>query len=69
MALSDSTQRLNSWSDALSHMRSALYILDQNEAPAQIGAHLDLAISQLEQLAMDCSKMSVASKAQLAGNA
>lgn len=33
--------------DALSHMRRALSTLDRHDAPAHIGARLDLAINQL----------------------
>lgn len=37
------------WEHALSSMRSALTILDESEAPMDIGAHLDLAIVRLEE--------------------
>ncbi len=33
--------------DALHHLRSALDLLDRAAAPAQIGAHVDLALCQL----------------------
>jgi len=33
---------------ALAQMKEALRLLDESEAPAQIGAQLDLAIQQLE---------------------
>lgn len=33
---------------ALNHLRSALELLDSQNAPAHIGAHVDLAIHQLE---------------------
>ena len=33
---------------ALEHLRTALRLLDQSGAPAQIGAHVDLAIHQLQ---------------------
>jgi len=33
--------------DALDLMRSALAILDETESPADVGAHLDLAICRL----------------------
>lgn len=33
---------------ALQHLRSALQILDEADAPGQIGAHLDLAVHQLD---------------------
>lgn len=36
------------WTEALSHLRLALDVLDKSEAPPHIGAHLDLAIAQLE---------------------
>ena len=34
--------------EAARHLRSALELLDSVEAPAQIGAHVDLAAHQLE---------------------
>lgn len=34
--------------DALGQMQSALDMLDRAKAPAHIGAHLDLAISELQ---------------------
>lgn len=43
--LQNQTHKLES---ALSRLRSALELLDQAEAPAQIGAYVDLAIHQLE---------------------
>lgn len=33
--------------DALKHLEAALGLLDEADAPAQIGAHVDLAICQL----------------------
>jgi hypothetical protein len=36
--------------DALEKLRSAIDLLDQAEAPAQIAAHADLAASQLDDL-------------------
>ena len=36
--------------EALAHLRSALVILDSVDAPAQIGAHIDLAHCQLCEL-------------------
>jgi hypothetical protein len=36
------------WSEALSLMQRALTILDETHAPAEIGAHLDLAIIHLK---------------------
>lgn len=35
------------WSFALSRMEEALNLLDESDAPAHIGAQLDLAIQQL----------------------
>jgi len=37
------------WSDALALMQRALAMLDESHAPAQIGAHLDLAIIRLQE--------------------
>lgn len=37
-------------SSALEHLRKALALLDETAAPAQIGAHIDLAASQLQEL-------------------
>lgn len=34
--------------EALGHLRTALELLDRAEAPGQIGAHVDLAICQLQ---------------------
>ena len=36
------------WISALSRMQEALRLLDQSDAPPQIGAQLDLAIQQLK---------------------
>lgn len=36
-------------SRALAHMRLALELLDRAKAPADIGAHLDLAVVRLEE--------------------
>lgn len=33
---------------AVDHLRTALQLLDAAEAPAQIGAHVDLALNQLQ---------------------
>jgi hypothetical protein len=33
--------------EALQHMRQAIELLDQADAPAQIAAHVDLAVHQL----------------------
>lgn len=35
---------------ALEHLSTALRLLDEIGAPAQIGAHVDLAVHQLEEL-------------------
>ena len=37
-----------SWGSALSQMQEALRLLDESEAPPQVGAQLDLAIQQLK---------------------
>jgi len=34
-------------SHALEHLRSALQLLDEAQAPSQLGAHVDLAIHEL----------------------
>lgn len=39
--------------EALATMEAALHLLDQAKAPAEIGAHLDLAIRQLEKVIGD----------------
>jgi hypothetical protein len=36
------------WVSALSRMQEALRLLDESDAPAQVGAQLDLAIQQLK---------------------
>ena len=41
--------------DALSLLQSALELLDEAAAPAQIGAHVDLAIHQLGSLLPDAA--------------
>lgn len=38
------------WFNALAQMKHALTLLDEADAPADIGAHLDLAIARLETL-------------------
>jgi hypothetical protein len=40
--------------DVSEHLRSALDLLDCAEAPAQIGAHFDLALHQLEDAIENC---------------
>lgn len=39
---------------ACEHLRSALDLLDCAEAPAHIGAHVDLAVHQLEDAISSC---------------
>ena len=39
--------RVQQWTTALSHLQTALRILDESEAPPHIGAELDLAINRL----------------------
>lgn len=43
------------WSEALALMQHALAMLDESQAPAQIGAHLDLAIIRLQEHLSDAS--------------
>lgn len=43
-----SCERQHTLSQALGHLRFALRLLDQTTAPAEIGAHIDLAANQLE---------------------
>lgn len=43
------------WSEALALMQRALAMLDESQAPAHIGAHLDLAIIRLEEHLSDAS--------------
>jgi hypothetical protein len=45
----DSRDRQKLLYEALRHLRSGLDLLDQGRAPGHIGAHVDLAIVQLEQ--------------------
>jgi hypothetical protein len=40
-------ERVQKWTEALDHVRRALRLLDENGAPADIGAHLDLARHRL----------------------
>lgn len=42
-----STEQHNLMLEALSHLESALELLDRSAAPGQIGAHVDLAIHDL----------------------
>ena len=42
-------RRMNqAWNKALTHLRSALSLLDESKAPLEIGAHLDFTIGRLE---------------------
>lgn len=41
---------VKAWAEALTQMKSALDLLDSSSAPADVGAHLDLAICRLEDL-------------------
>lgn len=43
------------WSEALALMQRALGMLDESQAPAQIGAHLDLAIVRLQEHLSDAA--------------
>jgi hypothetical protein len=36
------------WERAMAHMKSALALLDESNAPPHIGAHLDMVISRLD---------------------
>jgi hypothetical protein len=36
------------WERAMAHMRAALALLDESNAPPHIGAHLDMVISRLD---------------------
>ena len=47
---SETSGRQDLLTDALSLLQSALELLDEAAAPAQIGAHVDLAIHQLGSL-------------------
>jgi hypothetical protein len=42
--------------NALSLMRNALQLLDESECPADVGAHLDLAICRLSDLLPQCGR-------------
>jgi hypothetical protein len=43
------SDRRSEYQEALSKMEAALQLLDEAAAPADIGAHLDLAINRLKQ--------------------
>ena len=45
----DAQQRDEMLKAALGHLRAALDLLDRADAPAQIGAHVDLAVCQLSE--------------------
>jgi hypothetical protein len=42
-------ERVQKWTEALEYVRRALQILDENGAPADVGAHLDLARHRLSE--------------------
>lgn len=42
-------ERIQKWIEALAHMRQALEVMDESDAPAHAGAHLDLAIIRLNE--------------------
>lgn len=41
--------RTQQWAAALERMSEALKLLDESDAPADVGAHLDLAIERLKE--------------------
>jgi hypothetical protein len=47
------------WNTALTHLRSALSLLDESEAPLEIGAHLDFTIGRLEDAITALTRASV----------
>jgi len=47
--MSSANQGMSDLTDAVHYLELALQILDANDAPAQIGAHLDLALCQLRE--------------------
>jgi hypothetical protein len=50
----ETLEKESRWSLALDRMREALTILDESDAPAEVGAELDLAINRLaEAIARD----------------
>ena len=57
-----SCERQQPLSRALKHLRSALEQLDEGGAPAHIGAHVDLAVNQLELTIAEISARSKASQ-------
>jgi ATP:corrinoid adenosyltransferase len=50
MELIDAAQAAPRWQEALVRMQEALVILDEANAPLEIGNHLDLAVSRLEEV-------------------
>lgn len=42
-------ERTQKWGEALEHMTTALRVLDESDAAAHVGAHLDLAINSLRE--------------------
>ena len=60
MAVEPCTEQEPALVQALTHLRHALELLDAAEAPAQIAAHVDLALNQLTE--------AIASGWQAAGN-
>ena len=50
MAREQASDREQAFSEALDHLRAAIAILDSVDAPAQIAAHLDLALCQLVEM-------------------
>ena len=48
MALFTDPRPTDQWNEALEHMEMALKILDETQAPDDIGPHLDLAMCRLE---------------------
>ena len=50
MARDEASVPEQAYGEALEHVRAAIAILDSIEAPAQIAAHLDLALCQLVEM-------------------
>lgn len=60
---------LEQLAEALAHMESALQLLDDADASADIGAHLDLAIWRLrESMSTETSKAGGAGRPPMQGN-
>lgn len=51
--------RWQALSDAATHLRAALELLDRVGAPAQIGAHVDLAICQLDEVLVERDRLTL----------